>query len=135
MGVNLGPFFLSNIRDEVQNSGFKEFVSTPGSSILRWGWIPSLAVLQDIILITTTISLNRCKAAYTLTDAEKRLEIMMSRIIGVNSNCYHGYSIDEALEGIAAAGFHYVELTATKDGQNTSFRTRALQVFAMCRTN
>lgn len=27
MGVNLGPFFLSNIRDEVQNSGFKEFVS------------------------------------------------------------------------------------------------------------
>ena len=39
---------------------------------------------------------------------------MMSRIIGVNSNCYHGYSIDEALEGIAAAGFHYVELTATK---------------------
>ena len=39
---------------------------------------------------------------------------MMPRIIGVNSNCYHGYSIDEALEGIAAAGFHYVELTATK---------------------
>ena len=38
---------------------------------------------------------------------------MMPRIIGVNSNCYHGYSIDEALEGIAAAGFHYV-LTATK---------------------
>ena len=27
MGVNLGPFFLSKIRDEVQNSGFKEFVS------------------------------------------------------------------------------------------------------------
>ena len=52
--------------------------------------------------------------AHTLTDAEKRLEIMMPRIIGVNSNCYHGYSIDEALEGIAAAGFHYVELTATK---------------------
>lgn len=49
-----------------------------------------------------------------LKKAEKRLEIMMSRIIGVNSNCYHGYSIDEALEGIAAAGFHYVELTATK---------------------
>lgn len=98
MGVNLGPFFLSNIRDEVQNSGFKEFVSNTWISILRWGWIPSLAVLQDIILITTTISLNRCKAAYTLTDAEKRLEIMMSRIIGVNSNCYHGYSIDEALE-------------------------------------
>lgn len=38
----------------------------------------------------------------------------MARIIGVNSNCYHGYSIEEALEGIAKAGFHYVELTATK---------------------
>lgn len=39
---------------------------------------------------------------------------MDKRIIAVNSNCYHGYSIEEALEGIAAAGFHYVELTATK---------------------
>lgn len=39
---------------------------------------------------------------------------MKERIIGVNSNCYHGYSIEEALEGIHAAGFHYVELTATK---------------------
>lgn len=38
----------------------------------------------------------------------------MKRIIGVNSNCYHGYPIETALEGIAAAGFHYVELTATK---------------------
>lgn len=40
--------------------------------------------------------------------------MMEKRIIGVNSNCYHGYSIEDALEGIAAAGFHYVELTATK---------------------
>lgn len=38
----------------------------------------------------------------------------MSRMIGVNTNCYHGYTIEEALEGIAKAGFHYVELTATK---------------------
>ena len=38
----------------------------------------------------------------------------MARMIGVNSNCYHGYSIEDALEGIAKAGFHYVELTATK---------------------
>jgi sugar phosphate isomerase/epimerase len=38
----------------------------------------------------------------------------MDRIIGVNSNCYHGYSIEEALEGIAKSGFRYVELTATK---------------------
>ena len=30
----------------------------------------------------------------------------MKRTIGVNSNCYHGYSVEDALEGIAAAGFH-----------------------------
>ena len=38
----------------------------------------------------------------------------MKRIIAVNSNCYHGYSIEEAIAGIHAAGFHYIELTATK---------------------
>ena len=38
----------------------------------------------------------------------------MKRIIGVNSNCYHGFSIEEAIDGIAAAGFRYIELTATK---------------------
>ncbi|MDK2981588.1 MAG: hypothetical protein PWQ55_1935 [Chloroflexota bacterium] len=38
----------------------------------------------------------------------------MKRIIAVNSNCYHGYSIEEAIAGIQAAGFHYIELTATK---------------------
>lgn len=38
----------------------------------------------------------------------------MKRIIAVNSNCYHGFSIEDALEGISRAGFHYVELTATK---------------------
>jgi len=38
----------------------------------------------------------------------------MQRIIAVNSICYHGYSIEEAIEGIAKAGFRYIELTATK---------------------
>ena len=38
----------------------------------------------------------------------------MKRIIGVNSNCYHGFSVEEAIDGIAAAGFRYIELTATK---------------------
>ena len=37
---------------------------------------------------------------------------MLPRTIAVNSNCYHGYSIEEAVHGIVAAGFH--ELTATK---------------------
>lgn len=39
---------------------------------------------------------------------------MKERIIAVNSNCYHGYSIEEAVAGIKAAGFRYIELTATK---------------------
>ncbi len=38
----------------------------------------------------------------------------MQRIIAVNSNCYHGYSIEEAIAGIRRAGFRYIELTATK---------------------
>lgn len=38
----------------------------------------------------------------------------MERIIAVNSNCYHGYSIEEAIEGISSAGYRYIELTATK---------------------
>lgn len=36
------------------------------------------------------------------------------RIIAVNSNCYHGFSIEEAIAGIKKAGFRYIELTATK---------------------
>ncbi len=38
----------------------------------------------------------------------------MDRIIAVNSNCYHGFSIEEAISGIKRAGFKYIELTATK---------------------
>ena len=38
----------------------------------------------------------------------------MKRIIAVNSNCYHGYTIEEAVAGIRKAGFRYIELTATK---------------------
>ena len=39
---------------------------------------------------------------------------MKKRIIAVNSNCYHGYSLEDAVAGIKAAGFKYIELTATK---------------------
>ena len=38
----------------------------------------------------------------------------MKNIVSVSTNTYHGFSTDEALEGIAAAGFKYVELTAVK---------------------
>ena len=47
----------------------------------------------------------------------------MSRVIGVNSNCYHGFSVEEALEGISNAGFRYVELTATKGWTEHVFPT------------
>lgn len=51
----------------------------------------------------------------------------MKRIIGVNSNCYHGYSIEEAIKGTAAAGFHYMELTATKGWTEHVFPTQSFQ--------
>ncbi len=39
----------------------------------------------------------------------------MKNIVAVSTNTYHGFSVDEALEGIAGAGFRYVELTAVRD--------------------
>jgi Sugar phosphate isomerases/epimerases len=47
----------------------------------------------------------------------------MKRIIAVNSNCYHGFTIEEAIEGIQAAGFHFIELTATKGWTEHVFPT------------
>ncbi len=38
----------------------------------------------------------------------------MKKIVAVNTNTYHGFSVDQALEGIAAAGFQYVELAAVR---------------------
>lgn len=38
----------------------------------------------------------------------------MKRIVAVSTNTYHDFSVDEALEGIAKAGFKYVELTAVR---------------------
>ncbi len=38
----------------------------------------------------------------------------MAPILAVNSNTYHGFSLEDAIQGIAYAGFHYIELTATK---------------------
>ena len=46
----------------------------------------------------------------------------MKRIIAVNSNCYHGYTIEEAVAGIRKAGFRYIELTATKGWTDMFFR-------------
>ena len=51
----------------------------------------------------------------------------MKRIIAVNSNCYHGFDLDEAIEGISAAGFHYIELTATKGWTEHVFPTMSFE--------
>ncbi|MDD3365928.1 MAG: sugar phosphate isomerase/epimerase family protein [Sphaerochaetaceae bacterium] len=36
----------------------------------------------------------------------------MKHIVAVSTNTYHGFTLEEALKGISAAGFKYVELTA-----------------------
>src|SRR5258708_11720206 len=38
----------------------------------------------------------------------------MKNRLGGHTNSYHGYSLEEALEGIAAAGFKYVELISAR---------------------
>ena len=38
----------------------------------------------------------------------------MKNAVSVSTNTYHGFSVDEALEGIARAGFKFVELTAVR---------------------
>lgn len=52
---------------------------------------------------------------------------MRERIIAVNSNCYHGYSIEDAIAGIQAAGFRYIELTATKGWTEHVFPDQSFQ--------
>lgn len=39
---------------------------------------------------------------------------MNSRTIVINSNCYHGFSVFDAINGAAAAGFRNIEITATR---------------------
>lgn len=39
----------------------------------------------------------------------------MKNYVSVNTNTYHGFTVDEALEGIAAAGFKYVEIAAVRN--------------------
>lgn len=51
----------------------------------------------------------------------------MKRIVAVNSNCYHGYSIEEAIDGICAADFRYIELTATKGWTEHVFPTMSFR--------
>lgn len=59
---------------------------------------------------------------------------MKDRIIAVNSNSYHGYSIEDALEGISRAGFRYVELTATKGWTEHVFPDQSFECLESVKT-
>ncbi len=39
----------------------------------------------------------------------------MKNVFAINTNTYHGFSTDEALEGVAAAGFKYVEIATVRN--------------------
>jgi sugar phosphate isomerase/epimerase len=47
----------------------------------------------------------------------------LKKIIAVNSNTYHGFSLEKAIAGIKDAGFDYIELTATKGWTEHVFPT------------
>jgi L-ribulose-5-phosphate 3-epimerase len=54
----------------------------------------------------------------------------MDNVLGLNTNTYHTYTLDEALEGTAKGGFKYVELSAVRgwtehvplDGSEADYR-------------
>lgn len=56
-----------------------------------------------------------------------------SRIIAVNSNCYHGYCIEDAIKGISDVGFHYIELTATKGWTEHVFPSQSFETLLRIR--
>ncbi|SDH47963.1 sugar phosphate isomerase/epimerase family protein [Halanaerobium congolense] len=51
----------------------------------------------------------------------------MKKIIAINSNTYHGFSLAEAVAGIKKAGFEYIELTATKGWTEHVFPTMSFR--------
>ena len=51
----------------------------------------------------------------------------MDRIIAINSNTYHGFTMEEAILGIADAGFRYIELTATQGWTEHVFADQPLR--------
>jgi len=53
--------------------------------------------------------------------------VILKRIITVNSNTYHGFSLKDAISGIKEAGFNYIELTATKGWTEHVFPTMSLR--------
>jgi sugar phosphate isomerase/epimerase len=51
----------------------------------------------------------------------------LKKIIAINSNTYHGFSLEEAIAGIKEAGFDYIELTATKGWTEHVFPTMSFR--------
>ena len=51
----------------------------------------------------------------------------MDRIVAVNTNTFHKFSIEEALPLIKKAGFKYIELTATKGWTEHVFPTQSFE--------
>lgn len=49
----------------------------------------------------------------------------LDRKIVVNTNSYHGFTIEQAIKGISDAGFKYVELTATEGWIEHVFRDQS----------
>ena len=48
-------------------------------------------------------------------------------MIAINSNTYHGFSIEDAIRGIADAGFRFIELTATQGWTEHVFPDHSLR--------
>ncbi len=51
----------------------------------------------------------------------------MKRVVAVNSNTYHGYSLQDAIAGTNSAGFKYIELTATEGWTEHIFPTMSFK--------
>jgi sugar phosphate isomerase/epimerase len=60
------------------------------------------------------LATNRSAAGIAATFKRGDSALALDNRLGGHSNSYHTYSLEEALEGIAAAGYKYVELSAVR---------------------
>ena len=110
MARKLGETFLEEIISDLKETGFQFFLD---SLDIRFAGLGEEAILTGAARYYIDTHYNfRGSDRQTVFRVEGGED--MERVIAVNSNCYHGYGIFECLEGIHKAGFHYVELTATK---------------------
>src|SRR5581483_3183612 len=57
---------------------------------------------------------RRARAKSSAPKKQARSQPRLKNRLGGHTNSYHTYSLEEALEGIAAAGYRFVELTAVR---------------------